>query len=134
MVAVTGHCFAEMRSFHENERNVLYGNVANFLLSNDFCTLLFNCCAFSSSCVLFPEFVDHFNRVGPRNTKFVSHEILENTKYEIVNPIPEPDTEPIENGPTPQHYSAICMPEHPHACSVGGEEDWPGTSITVCRW
>ena len=117
MVAVTGHCFAEMRSFHENERNVLYGNVANFLLSNDFCTLLFNCCAFSSSCVLFPEFVDHFNRVGPRNTKFVAHEILENTKYEIVNPIPEPDTEPIENGPTPQHYSAC-----------------PNTPCLFCRW
>ena len=71
-VAVTGHCFghcfAEMQSFLESGRNLSYGNFAyfqgaictfsiHFLPFKRVLTLTFEFLAFSSSCVLFPEFL-----------------------------------------------------------------------------
>ena len=56
-----------------------------FYLSNECCPFYSIFVPFLPAVYFFPSF-GPFNRIGPQNTKLISHDILENTKYETVNP------------------------------------------------
>ena len=101
-----------------------------FYFSNDFCTLFSIFAPFLQAVYFFLSFLtiltglDHEirNSFGMTFSRILNTKLLTLFRSQI-----------LSRSKTDRHRNTTLHARTPHACSVGGEEDWPGTSITVCR-